>query len=179
MRFFRSHWSRDNVAGFLKRQMAFDTYDGRISLRGKAYIDRCTAAYEPDGVILILSRDVGHHTSGWWKNPDYERCIHLSLSYRDRVTGQPVERDKQNAKLWIDAVFGPTTNLIWAEPPYSPEGKKGDVWHYRVFYAEEWVAPILPRGEVYSKANTPAHWLSYSDVLQKEKDEVDTWLNQH
>ena len=75
--------------------------------------------------------------------------------------------------------FGPTKNLVWAEPPYSLDGKRGDVWHYRVFYAEGWVAPILPCGEVYSKRDTPANWLSYSDVLQKEKDEVETWLNQY
>lgn len=31
--------------------------------------------------IVIMTRDIGYHTSGWWKNPDYERCFHVSISY--------------------------------------------------------------------------------------------------
>jgi hypothetical protein len=27
--------------------------------------------------------DIGAHTSGWWKNPDYEACWHLSISYAE------------------------------------------------------------------------------------------------
>lgn len=178
MRNFRENWSRENVAAYLKRSARQGTYNGHMTLANKRYVDECTATYYPDGIILLFTRDVGHHTSGWWKNPDYERCLHLSLSFRDKETGQPIERNKKISALWVEEFFGPTKNLIWVEPPYSPEGKRGDVYHYRVFYAPDWVAPILPRKEVYSKDWTPEGWLSYSDVLQKEKEEVDTFLNQ-
>lgn len=178
MRAFRENWTRENVAGCLKRQAATGEYNGVLTLNKRLYIDNCKAAYEPDGVIMIFTRDTGHHTSGWWKNPDYERCLHLSLSFRDPKTGQPVERDKKLSSLWVEEFFGATKNLIWVEPPFSPEGKRADVWHYRVFYAPGWVASILPRKEVYSKDWTPAGWLSYSDVLNLEKEQVDTFLNQ-
>lgn len=176
---FQANWSRENISLEMRRRAALGDYNGTLTQQAKAYVEFCTCAYQPDGTILIFTRDIGHHTSGWWKNPDYERCLHLSLSYRDPKTGLPRAKDKELSALWVEAFFGPTKNLIWAEPPYSPEGKRAECWHYRVFYAPDWVAPILPRGEVYSKDWTPANWLSYSDVLQKEKEEVDTWLNQH
>ena len=179
MRWFDQRWTRENIAGWLKRCAATGEYDGFITPRNQDYCDLCKAAYRLDGTILIFTRDTGHHTSGWWKNPDYERCLHLSLSYRDPKTGEKRCKDQELSALWVEAFFGPTKSLIWAEPPYTPEGKQADCWHYRVFYAENWAAPILPRGEVYSKANTPAHWLSYSDVLALEKEQVDTWLNAH
>lgn len=160
MRWFGENWQRESVAAFLHQRAQLSTYNGEMTPKNKVYTDACTAAYVPDGVIIIFTRDVGHHSSGWWKNPDYERCYHLSLSFRDPVTGALRPRDKKASALWVEAFFPATKNLVWAEPPYSEEGKRCEVWHYRVFYAENWVAPILPRGEVYSKANTPAHWKS-------------------
>lgn len=178
MRRFPANWTKENVVAFLKRKMLTGTYNGVLTLGNRIYVDDCKATY-PDGSILLLTRDTGHHSSGWWKNPDYERCVHLSLSFRDPVTGEYRPKDKALSAEWVELVFGPTKNLVWAEPPYGPEGKQADVWHYRVFYCENWLAPILPRGEVYDKTWTPAGWLSYSDVLNKEKEEVETWLNQH
>lgn len=178
MRGFTEKWTRENVAGYLKRKANVGTYDGRMTLAAQIYTDECKAAYRPDGIILLFTRDTGHHTSGWWKNPDYERCLHLSLSFRDPETGAVRPKDKKLSGIWVEEFFGPTKNLIWAEPPFSTEGKRCDVWHYRVFYADGWVAPILPRKEVYSKDWTPEGWLSYSDVLNLEENQVETFLNE-
>ncbi len=173
MRMFTEQWTKANIVSWVKSRAALGTYDGIMTPRAKAYSDSCTAAYKPDGSILLFTRDEGMHECGWWKNPDYERCLHLSLSFRDPETGKPRPLDKDLSDEWIDLFFGPTKNLIWAEPPYYPEGKKNDVWHYRVFYAPGWVAPILPRGEVYSKDWTPKHWLSWSDLRAKLGQETD------
>ena len=167
MRNFDHNWTPENIAQWLLYQASFGTHDGILTPRAQLYTKKCTATHQPTGAILLLTRDEGMHESGWWKNPDYERCLHLSLSFRDPQTGLQRSRDKDWTEKYVEAIFGPTKNLIWTEPPYSPEGKKGDVWHYRVFYAPGWVAPILPRKEVYSKDFTPANWLSWSDYQEK------------
>lgn len=167
MRWFNEQWTQENIAAYLKRQAAMGTYGGIVNPITQRYCDACQCAHRPSGTIMILTRDMGMHSCGWWKNPDYERCLHLSLSFRDPKTGVPRSRDRKLSDEWIDAVFGPLKTLIWTEPPYYPEGKKNDTWHYRVFFAPDWAAPILPRGEVYSKDWTPADWLSWSDLRAK------------
>lgn len=134
----------------------------------EAYVDSCTAIHA-SGLIIMLTRDTGHHSSGLWKNPDYERCLHLSLSFRDPATGKPRPRDKAASAIWVRAIFGNLERLVWTEPPVSERGKANDVWHYRVFFADEkFTAPILPRGEVYSKELTEAGWQSWSDQRAAE-----------
>lgn len=171
MRAFDDNWTPTTIANYLMVQASYDTYDGILTPRSKRYTDKCKAIHRSSGSILLFTRDAGMHSSGWWKNPDYEQCLHLSLSFRDPKTGIPRSRDKEWTETWVEAFFGPTKNLIWTEPPYSPDGKKNDVWHYRVFYAPGWVAPILPRKEVYSKDFTPEGWLSWSDYQEKMKKE--------
>lgn len=125
---------------------------------------------------VLFTRDVGHHSSGWWKNPDYERCYHLSLSFvaASPLIGSvptPLPRDAAVTREFVGRLFGPHRHLIWCEPPYSEAGKAADVWHYRLFCDPAW-EPIHPRGEVYSKEFTEHGWLSYSDVqagLAEEK----------
>lgn len=139
-------------------------YDGMVTSAAQAYMDVCRHQWAYNAVefaTIIFTRDVGHHTSGWWKNPDYERCFHLSLSYW--ANWQSVEHDRGRSELIARAFFGDDAKLCWIEGPYSPEGKAAHVWHYRLFVDEGW-APLMPRGEVYSKDWTPADWKSFSDV---------------
>lgn len=130
-------------------------------------------------VTAIFSRDVGHHSGGWLKNPDYERCWHLSLSFRGS-DGDPLnsrrrlERAPQIhrlAKRLCECFYGPNTRYIWAEPPFSDVGKKFQVWHYRVFADEHWF-PIIPRGEVYSKELTEQGWKSFSELYGRKPDTI-------
>ncbi len=140
------------------------------SAQSQAYMDKQRLIDWQLGVLVLLTRDTGHHSCGWWKNPDYEACLHLSLSFFEPSNHRRRrKRDRALTDAIIEVVFGPTQNLIWSEPPYSPEGKKLDVWHYRVFYDPTFAAPILPRGEVYNKHFTEAGWLSWSDYRDAEK----------
>ena len=173
MRYFSKDWTPQNIAGWLKRRSETGMWDGRATLGGRVYLADCTCGHRPSGSLLILTREYGYHTSGWWKNPDYERCLHLSISFRDPETGSVRARDPDWSKTWLDAVFGATQTLLWCEPAASADGKRSDVWHYRVFYAPGWVAPILPRGEVYSRDWTPAGWLSFSDVQEQLRKEAE------
>lgn len=115
------------------------------------------------GIRAIFTRDYGHHSGGWFKNPDYERCFHLSLSFRSPDGTILLSQDHKIAKELCELFYGKYTRLIWAEPPFSKHGKSHNVWHYRLFvnYRGE---PILPRGEVYSKEFTEKGWKSFSEI---------------
>jgi hypothetical protein len=118
--------------------------------------------------VLLFTRDVGHHTSGWFKNPDYERCYHLSLSFWDleRRVARPFEG--RLARAWVRAFYRDWTRLVWEESatlrslPRLPE-----VRHYRVFCDARW-QPILPRGEVYSREFTEKGWKSFSELNESQ-----------
>lgn len=141
-------------------------YDGRMSPRTQTLLALCSHYLRIDGgryATVIYTRDAGHHTSGWWKNPDYERCLHISVAYRSFLIEQPLPQDLKETRRIAEAFFGEHTRLAWIEPPYSPEGKTYDVWHYRLFCDPSW-APTLPKGEVYSREDTPAGWKSFSDI---------------
>lgn len=131
--------------------------------RRTAYFDRCRVVDVALGLSCIFTRDIGHHTSGWWKNPDYERCLHLSVSFFDPETGEPAPRNEGLTRQLIAGLFGRCRRWIWTEPPYSAAGKRKGVWHYRLFCDPGW-RPIKPRGEVYNRELTEAGWLSWSDL---------------
>jgi hypothetical protein len=170
-------WSNlDALVAFARRRALRGLYDGRVSDNSMMLMQACSHHYEQRlhdrAATILLTRDIGHHTAGWWKNPDYERCWHLSLSQRDPATWQTVPTEHPFFAALADAFFGRDARLTWLEGPYSPEGKMRDVWHYRLFCNEAW-EPILPRGEVYSKAFTEIGWRSFSEIHGTPLADVD------
>ena len=139
------------------------TYNGLATVANQQLLKSCTAKHLATGTLLIFTHDSGMHSSGWWKNPDYERCWHLSVSFRDPITGEIAPKDTKLTDEWLDAFYGDDCRYVWAEPPYSAGGKVHGVWHYRVFCDPAW-QPILPRGEVYSKEFTEKGWMSFSEL---------------
>ena len=123
------------------------------------YFEECRWWLERFDCLIIFTRDVGHHTSGWFKNPDYERCYHLSISF-------PGGRNRKKEEYVLKKIFGNNCRFLWCEPPYSLEGKKAEVYHYRLFCNENWEA-IMPRGEVYSTQFTELGWKSFSEIHRK------------
>jgi hypothetical protein len=154
------------LVAFAKLRATRGIYNGRVDAVGLTLIRLCSHRYSigPRGSArLIYTRDAGHHSGGWWKNPDYERCLHLSISFCLDPSDHPLPFDKGQAETIARAFFGDDTPKAWVEPPYSPEGKTAGVHHYRLFCDAGW-QPILPRGEVYDRADTPAGWKSFSDI---------------
>lgn len=147
----------------LARSMAGIFINDGSELAERRMMRLCRHVVEPLGVIVLFTRDAGHHTCGWWKNPEYERCYHLSLSFFEPGSGIRLPRNKPQTRTWIEAFFGVNKRWLWCEPPFSPEGQAADVWHYRLFADQAW-QPILPRGEVYARALTERGWKSWSDV---------------
>jgi hypothetical protein len=137
-------------------------YDGRNP--NTPYFQAARRIHLETGTLLLFTRDVGHHTSGWFKNPDYERCYHLSLSFWDleRRVARPFEH--RLARAWVRAFYGEWVRCVWEEGSkfrYLPQ--LPEVRHYRVFCDEHW-QPILPRGEVYSREFTEKGWKSFSEL---------------
>lgn len=160
------------AASELRRRAKHGSFDGHADAAGMRYMQHCL---RDDGVTqtrLIFTRDIGHHTSGWLKNPDYERCWHLSTSPFPRLivipgAEQRAEPDKRTVALWVRAFYGDDVRYVWSESPKSPEGIARGVWHWRLFCDEHW-QPILPRKEVYTREFTEAGWRSASQVLAED-----------
>lgn len=142
----------------VKKQSLTGFYMGGSS---DSYFYSCGWFIEEYQCSIIFTRDVGHHACGWWKNPEYERCYHLSI----RFLG---ERNKTAIEKIITGLFGSDKNKIWIEPPYSKEGKQNEIWHYRLFCDANW-QPIIPRGEVYTTEFTEKGWKSYSELNDGKK----------
>jgi len=161
----------ERVAGELRRRAKHGLWDGRVTPEGRRYMRHCTLDDAITLTRLIFTRDVGHHTSGWLKNPDYERCWHLSTSPRPGLIALPGEQlaepDMKTCALWVRGFYGDDERYVWAESPKTPEGKARGVWHWRLFADEHWV-PILPRKEVYSREFTEVGWRSASQVLSED-----------
>lgn len=168
--------SLDALVPFARRRAMRGLYDGKVTDANMALMQACGHQFgqplRDRAAMIIFTRDTGHHTSGWWKNPDYERCWHLSLSLRDFATGASMSADHSFFAELAEAFFGDDASKTWLEGPYSPEGKARDVWHYRLFCNEAW-EPIVPRGEVYSKQFTEIGWKSYSEVHGLTDDQID------
>lgn len=96
---------------------------------------------------IIITFDVGYHNSGWWKNSQYDRCLHLSISMNDGKNVSKSTEEEINA--WIDLVFKDThpdaMKWLWHETGF----KHKTVDHYRLFYSKITNQPILPQGQVY------------------------------
>lgn len=168
--------SLDALVNFARLRAQRGYYNGKMNALNQQLIAACTHKYEDKRrgkcAVIIYSRDIGHHSGGWWKNPDYERCLHLSLSVRDSATWQPLPRDPKVFQEIANAFFADDARKAWIEGPYSREGKQSDVWHYRVFCDPSW-SPIIPRHEVYSREFTETGWKSFSEIHGVSLDSVD------
>lgn len=154
-----------------QRAWAGGPYRGSTGQRDMAYLMSCSHMDALTQTRLFFTRDEGHHTSGWWKNPDYERCLHLSISPAPHPTppDDAVDFSKAVQSAWARAFFAENIRWVWAEPPYSAQGKASEVWHFRLFTDPSW-RPMLPRGEVYGRELTAVGWRSASEVLELGQD---------
>jgi len=181
----------DVVVSTIRTAAKMGFSDGYASAATAAYIRLCSHFHGHTGSLILFSRDQYHHSSGWMKNPDFERCWHLSLSFREPFPTWPVDRlsspqtlaqlgaviplvsfDWKLARKWVDLILGDDAKLSWVETAKSPQGKELSVMHWRVFTDPGWSA-IKPRGEVYSKELTNAGWRSWSDLNIERPSNVD------
>ena len=161
---------REQIVASMKQEAATGTFSGRVGrMEEIAYMRRCTFKCPKTSVLIIFTRDVGHHESGWFKNPDYERCFHLSTSAQPpRIwTPDTPEPNKAVILAWVEAFFGDDIRYVWCEGPFKPEAKKLGVQHWRLFCNPAW-EPIKPRKEVYTREFTEKGWKSFSDIAGRK-----------
>lgn len=137
----------------IRRTASKGIWDGKGD---SPYLESCRWLLPQYPCTIVFTRETGYHSSGWWKNPEYERCWHLSISFRDGSNKATLEKI-------LTFLFGEKRRWLWVEPPNSDQGKKLCVWHYRLFCDENWFA-IKPRGEVYDTHFTEKGWKSFSDL---------------
>jgi hypothetical protein len=168
---YRSHSSRlealidPHVVERIRANARSGVWDGYTDTADVPYFRRCKFVHMPTGTQGIFTRDIGHHSSGWFKNPDFELCLHLSLSFFDPIARVMLAaRDPRLERLWCRLLFGQKhCHLLWCESPYTAHGKELQVMHWRLFCTPGWT-PFVPQGEVYSRFKTESGWLSWSDV---------------
>jgi hypothetical protein len=141
------------------------------------------AATTPELVVcLLLTRDRMHHSSGWWRNAEYEYCWHLSLSARDRLAFRAAEAGQQpgstlgyeelprdEVRYWTRLLFREHVDKLWNEPgggdprlSLEQAQRNALIWHLRLFLDPDSMEPFIPKGEVY----TLTRWI---DGLTPEK----------
>lgn len=161
----------DRLAGVVaaaRRKAARGTFDGSDATM--PYLLACKIDDDYTRTRIIFTRDTGHHSSGWMKNPDYERCWHLSLSpfpAHVPVIRGCVDPDRRTTRAWVNAFFGDSLRFVWMESAKSAAGVRHEVQHWRLFCDAGW-QPLLPRGEVYSTEFTEKGWRSASQVLAED-----------
>lgn len=138
-------------------------WDGKMSTTPSRYFTYARQEHVSTGTTIIFTREYGYHTGGWFKNPDYERCWHLSIGFWDMLIRKPRPFEPALARDWARLFFGDWTRYIWEEgPAYKPSADHPEVHHYRVFCDARW-QPIIPRGEVYNRDFIEKDWQSWSE----------------
>jgi hypothetical protein len=158
--------SMERLAHSMKTHARNGMWNGRGDTVRFPYFQNARRQHRESGTTLLFTRESGYHSSGWWRNPDYERCYHLSLSFFDPLLGRERPFDQPLAEAWVRCFFGDWMRHIWEE---GPTGEVPiELRHYRVFCDPHW-QPITPRGEVYSSELTEMGWKSFSDARAAEE----------
>lgn len=115
-------------------------------------------------VSILLTFDKGPHSSGWWRNSEYNQCWHVSIvgirppESRLLVNQTPKFEEVPQAerRAWCRVIFGDEdVKKAWNEPPasaldaYRDAPASSSTWHTRVFVDRDGHS-IIPQGEVYS-----------------------------
>jgi hypothetical protein len=97
---------------------------------------------------LALTFDTGYHSCGWWKNGNYDRCWHLSVSHPTEI--QLETPDEKEVYTWASLLWGNDARKAWIEGAASvfDPHRLPNVVHARL-WVDEHDQPVIPEGEVY------------------------------
>lgn len=145
--------TRPDLARLLMTAMQHP-WDGRalpIPNRHKIVADSITEPGRPTSIIVTY--DHGYHASGWWKNSDFDRCLHMSLAWPAadfRFTRRVETVTYREIIAWGEAMFGEYVKWCWIEPPASvfDPNRLSNMPHIRLFLDRQ-NQPIKATGEVY------------------------------
>lgn len=160
------------VIARMRRYAFAHPWRGNVPLLDRRHVLDTDAITEPGRPTRVLvSFDYGYHASGWFKNSDYEQCLHVSVSHprTDRPLVPKVDKVGQlgpagtsyagldldapsdsELRAWGVAFFAECAPMSWLEPPCSPLDpyRQPGVGHLRLYYDRQGL-PFMPEGEPY------------------------------
>lgn len=153
-----------------KRFVMANPWRGDKPLLDRRYFQDTTAITEPGRPLRILmSFDIGYHSSGWFANSEWEQNLHLSFSYprtdkpsiilptsvagvKPHQMGTQLETvSDDEARVWGEIIYGKEdSKMAWFEAAagvFDPY-RNPNVVHLRLFHDENG-QPFMPKGEPY------------------------------
>lgn len=121
-------------------------YRADESIIDNAYRNSCQT-YDPSlGINIIFTRDKGLVEGGNFKHLQNQKSLHMSISFRDPKTKEPIKHKKKWADLIAFSIFRLSKSKdmfkLWVHPPISEDGLKFDAWHYYLCCDDNW-EPIV------------------------------------
>ena len=165
----REATKREEQVARVKAHAFVHPWRGNEPLTCPLHALQTTAITEPGRPTqLRCSFDYAYHGSGWFKNSDFEQCLHVSVSHVDRgktevrhippdlgggtVVGPKLETPSDaEVRAWARAFFGEHERIAWLEPEASvlDPYRMPNIVHVRLYYDQE-MRPFMPDGEVYT-----------------------------
>lgn len=149
------------LAGMKRRAMRSPYwYDGRTQPPSPDLYRKTRQILDPTmNLTVAVILDHGMHASGWFRNSDYDRCLHLSLSCPGKVLPVVIREDRPGkpvgagflpipsaeVDLWARLCFGDDERWLWHESGQYMR----HVVHLRLFLDQN-NQPIMPEGDVYN-----------------------------
>lgn len=144
----------DGIVAALKRKAETGINDDVDAAKSLEYLHRCTLDVGADankGVRLMYTRSIH----------EGEHFLYLSMHFRKAPYTEPHRFDHRFAKRAAPAFFGVYIEDVMVYPPQTDDGKRWNVWHFRLFTSPDW----KPTG--YRPASIPDGpvlftWLEYA-----------------
>ncbi len=135
------------IARRLKRRAASGISDGDPTPSGRAYLANCSEDHPATGTSITFTRCVGFNEYLGVDDPNFERYLHLSLSFwsaDDEDGPMPTSRrDEVLCNLCATAFFGDDDPHTWIDLSQTSDGRALDVWHWYLFCDADWQPIIL------------------------------------
>lgn len=178
------------VIARMRRRAFAHPWPGDTPILDRRHVLDTTAITEPGRPTRVMvTFDVGYHASCWFKNADYEQCLHVSVSHpRPDVVEQKVDKlglmrprgalypgmrletpSDEEARAWGRAFFEEHAPKAWVEPAASvlDPYRMPNVVHLRLYYDGQ-MRPFIPEGEVYDLKP----WSSIDPILDRAGGDV-------
>ena len=129
------------LVDLMKRHAGTGVLNVRSDPMGNPYFHSATRPHIPTGSLLLFTRDYGYYASREISSALYDRCYHLSISFKDFSKKPPLPADFNPAlaSAWVQAFFEDWQSLVWTNDNNAQRNARIDeVHHYRVFCDHSW-----------------------------------------
>ena len=179
--YFDHRWRMMEAAHWILRYRGAPMAAPRVldNKLGIGYFSWARGFHDATGTLLLYSREVWPPaTIGEEKTEGYVYWRHLSLSFHetDLEAGpnrygrmrECLPKDEETTARWIEAFFGAQKVWVICEPPSTDNGRKFDVWHYRMPCDPNW-EPLARKGSQIAQIFSGAGWHPWLDLAAERR----------